>query len=196
MWSRFMAFLATLIFIAAGVLLLAMGGDIISLRECIYFIERGYSSLNMRFLLVSIGVGLLALGVFNIYFALIRFRKRSFVKVKGPQGEIQIALRAIEELVEKVSSEIGGIKKISTRVIPKRRKIALELRAFLGTVKNVVEISERLQESVKGEIESVLGVTNVGEVRVIVKRIDLEKKKSYEDILEEKRTSRGIELNR
>lgn len=197
MWSKFMAFLATLIFLGVGsMLLLVLEGDFISLTEILFFIERAYTQFDTRFIIISIGLGLVVLGLFNIYLAVISFRRKSFVNIRGAQGDIQIAYRSIEELVERVRRDVGGIDKIFTRIIPGRRKISLEIKVFLGDVKNVIDISKRVQEFVKEEIEKVLGITNLGKVKVFVKRITLGKEKGYEDILEEKRVSRGIELQR
>jgi uncharacterized alkaline shock family protein YloU len=197
MWIRFMAFLATLIFIAAGcIMALTWEGSFVSLSEILSLIEEAYANLNSRVAIISIGLGLLALGLFNIYLALISLRKKTYVGIGGPQGEIRIAFKTIEELVEKVSRELGNINKVSTRIIPGRRKISLVVMLFLGNVKDVIEISRRIQTQVKEEIENVLGIKNLGEVKVLVKKIAVEKPKKYEDILEEQRISRGIELHR
>ena len=197
MWSKFMAFLATLIFIAAGsALLLALEGDFFSLEEVLFFIEMAYTDFFTRFVIIFIGLGLVILGLFNIYLALGSFRRKSYVVIRGAQGPIQIAHKTIEDLVEKVRRDVGGINKVSTRIIHGRRKISLEVRLFLGSVRNVIDISKRVQGAVKEDVEKVLGITNLGEVKVFVKKITLEKGKKYEDILEQKQNSRGIELQR
>jgi len=197
MWSKFMAFLATLIFIATGsALLLALEGDFFSLEEVLSFIEMGYTHFTTRLVIVFIGLGLVILGLFNIYLAVGSLRRKSFIVIRGPQGDIQIAYKSIEELIEKVKRDVEGINKISTRIIHGRRKISLEVRVSLGSVRNVVDISKRIQGFVKEEVEKVLGITNLGEVKVFVKRIAVEKEKRYEDILEQKKVSRGIELQR
>lgn len=197
MWSKFMAFLVTLVFLAAGsILLLALSGYFVNLEEIFSFVRNAYADFNTRFTIIFIGTGLLALGLFNIYLAMISFRRKNFVVIRGPQGDIQIAYRAIDEVIEKVRRDVGGIDKISTRIIPNRRKISLEIQVFLGSAKNVIDVSRRVQEFVKEEMERVLGITNLGKVKVFVKRIAIEKEKRYEDILEQKRSSREIELQR
>ncbi|MBL7171030.1 MAG: alkaline shock response membrane anchor protein AmaP [Candidatus Omnitrophica bacterium] len=197
MWSKFMAFLATLIFIATGsAFLLALEGDFIPLSEVLSFIDRAYTDFSTRLVVIFTGLGLVILGLFNIYFALGSFRRKSYVAIRGAQGPIQIAHKTIEELVEKVRRDVGGIDKVSTRIIHGRRKISLEVRVSLGSVRNVIDISKRIQGAVKEDVERVLGITNLGEVKVFVKKITLEKGKKYDDILEQKQTSRGIELQR
>ncbi len=195
MWVRFMAFLATIIFIAVGgLLLLGLEGGFISLNDIFFFLESSYSNLKGHLVIISIGLGLFALGIFNVYLAFLSLRRKSFVAVKGSQGDIQIAYRTIEEIVENVARNIGGIEKVSTRIIRGRKRISLVVKLFLGNVKNVIDISQRVQEFIRDEIENVLGIKNLKEVRVLIRRIALEKPKRYEDILEERRSSRGIEL--
>lgn len=197
MWNRFMAFLATLIFIAGGILLLAiLEGSFIGVNEVMTFIESSYTDLNTRFAIFLIGSCALLLGLFNVYRAILRFRRKSYVDIHGKNGNIQIAHKSIEGIVEKIRRETDGIEKISTRITSGRKKVSLEIRLFLGNVRNVIDLSRRVQEQVKADMENVLGISNIGEIRISVRRLSLEKEKSYEDILEGRRTSRGIELNR
>lgn len=197
MWIRFMAFLATVIFIATGgIMLFALWGYGLTVSDITSFIEASYTAYNTRPAVIAIGIGLLALGLFNVYLCVISLGRKSFVVVRGSAGRIQIAYRSIEELVENAGRDIGGINKISTRVIPRRRKISLEIRLFLAAGKNAIDIAYRLQDLVKEEIHTVLGITNLGEVEVVVRGIAVTKKKRYEDILEGNRASRGIELGR
>lgn len=197
MWSRFMAFLATIIFIGlGGVLLLALQGDFIPLEQIIEFIRQTYINFNGRIAVLYTGLGLLALGLFNVYLALGSFRRKAFVRIPGSQGEIKIAYGTIENLVEKISRDLGGIDRISTRIIPRKKKISLEIRISLGAVTNVVDISHRLQELVREQMEDVLGIANLGDVKIVVRKIALGRRRTEgENILERGRTSRGIELH-
>jgi uncharacterized alkaline shock family protein YloU len=197
MWIRLMAFLATIIFIAVGtLLLLALQGDFLTLSQVISFIEQAYTNLNSRLVLLYTGLGLLALGLFNVYLAILSFRRKAFVRIAGSQGEIRIAYGTIENLVEKISRDLGGIDRISTRIISRKKKISLEIRLSLGAVTNVVDISHRLQELVREEMQDVLGIANLGEVKIVVRKIALGRRKAEsENILERGRTSRGIELH-
>lgn len=196
MWIRFMAFLVTLIFIGTGtLLLLALQGDFITLSQVISFIEQAYTNFSSRVTIIYIGLGLLVLGVFNVYLALLSFRRKAFVIIPGAQGEIKIAYGTLENLVEKTGRDLGGINRISTRIIPRKRKISLEIRLSLSQAVNVVDISHRLQDLVREQLGEVLGIANLGDVKIVVRKIALGRRRAEsENILERGRTSRGIEL--
>ena len=197
MWIRFMAFLATLIFIGAGsLLLLALQGDFLTLSQVISFIEQAYTNFSSRVTIIYIGLGLLVLGLFNVYLALLSFRRKAFVIMPGAQGEIKIAYGTLENLVEKTGRDLGGIDRISTRLIPRKKKISLEIRLSLSQAVNVVDISHRLQDLVREQLGEVLGISSLGEVKVVVRKISLGRRKAEsENIMERGRTSRGIELH-
>ena len=197
MWIRFMAFLVTIIFIGLGsLLLLALQGDFIPLEQIIEFIRQTYTNFNGRIAVLYTGLGLLVLGLFNVYLALLSFRRKAFVIIPGAQGEIKIAYGTLENLVEKTGRDLGGIDRISTRIIPKKKKISLEIRLSLGAAVNVVDISHRLQDLVREQLGEVLGIANLGDVKVVVRKISLGRRKAEsENILERGRSSRGIELH-
>lgn len=94
---------------------------------------------------------------------------------------VSIAMTAVEDLIKKSALQIAEIKNLRPDVVAKKKGIVVNLRLDLRSETNIPELTERLQELVKGKIRDLLtGIDKPVIVKIHVAKIVLseDKKKS------------------
>ncbi|HLS88048.1 MAG TPA: alkaline shock response membrane anchor protein AmaP [Sphingobacteriaceae bacterium] len=85
-------------------------------------------------------------------------------------GEVQISLKAVENLVARAGRQVEGVRELNARVESGKDGIQVHLRGSVYPEVNIPELSDRLQNLVKRHVRSVVGV-EVENVRFHVKDI-------------------------
>lgn len=89
----------------------------------------------------------------------------------NPLGEVKISLAAISEFVKKLGDQIEEVKEIKPRVVVGKKGLEVYNKITLFSDSNIPEASDRVQTIVKRYIQDVLGIQEVGEVKVFVEKI-------------------------
>jgi len=108
-----------------------------------------------------------------------REKKNAFTTPSGGVGSI--AMTAVEDLIKKSALQVAEIKNLRPDVIAKKKGIVVNLRLDLRSETNIPELTERLQELVKGKIRDLLtGIDKPVIVKIHVAKIVLgeDRKKS------------------
>ncbi len=95
---------------------------------------------------------------------------RHVVLAEGKPGQVKLSLQAIENLVEKVVSQINGVKEIKPRIFSVPQGIGIQIRASVTPDVNIPEVSAEIQDRVKERVFEVTGLS-VGTVRVLIENI-------------------------
>lgn len=107
-------------------------------------------------------------GVVGLIFVILGIRaplrvKRSLgsnrlITFKNPDGEVTVAISAIENFVKRVARDVPGIRDIrsAVRVSRKGIKITSHVSIFEGT--NIPEVTENIQMTVKARVRDILGI--------------------------------------
>ena len=99
---------------------------------------------------------------------------RYLVLKDGAKGQVQVSVKAIEELVEKTALQMNGIREVKPSIVSTSQDISLKLKGEVTPDQNIPEVSEQLQKLITEKILEVTGVT-VTKVEVSIESIGTSK---------------------
>ncbi len=156
-----------LAFISLGVILLAL--RLIPLEIVWTWISYMYgqweaSLVGAVFFLVS--VRLLLAGVRSK-------RVKSMLIQHTEMGDVQVSLRAIENLVEKTARHIRGVRGVDVKVSQSDRGLKVGIKAVVSLDGNIPSITAEMQDAVHKYIKNTVGV-DLADVKIVVANISNE----------------------
>lgn len=108
------------------------------------------------------------------WISLRKSRGRHVVLADGALGQIRVSLQAVESLVEKVVSQISGVREVKPRIILVPQGVGILIRASVTPDVNVPEVSVEIQNQVKERVFEVTGIT-VNTIKVSIENISAQK---------------------
>lgn len=101
-------------------------------------------------------------------------REKNIAFTTSSGDMVSIAMTAVEDLIKKSALQVSEIKNLRPDVIAKKKGIVVNLRLDLRSETNIPELTERLQELVKGKIRDLLtGIDKPIIVKIHVAKIVL-----------------------
>ncbi len=122
----------------------------------------------------SLMVGLILVGGRLFWVSLRKPRGRHVVLAESTLGQIKLSLQAIENLVEKVVSQINGVREVKARIFSTPQGVGIRIRASVTPDVNVPEVSVEIQNRVKERVFEVTGIS-VSAVKVSIENITVQK---------------------
>lgn len=157
----------TIIFILLSVIMLGWTAPLFLLREIFY---PGRPEFFWPFIAIAILVGLRLLWVSL-------FRKsggRHVVLTESALGQVNVALPAIESLVEKTVSQFNGVREVKPKIVRVPQGIGINVRVAVTPDVVLPQLSEDIQTRVKARVLEVTGIT-VNTVKIMVENISVHK---------------------
>jgi len=117
---------------------------------------------------MTLGLSGFLLILISFWFAEIilgRFQREKTIAFPTAQGEVTIALSAVEDLIKRLAVFIPGIRELRPDVIASKKGIIVDLRVILKSEVNIPELTEKLQDITRSKIQEVLGI----EEQIIIK---------------------------
>jgi len=97
-------------------------------------------------------------------------KKEKFIAFDSPDGEVIIAVSAIEDFVKRVARSFWEVKDATPSIEPRDDGVAVEMKVVLWDDKNIQSTTSKLQKTVKNQIQDFFGLANVHHVKVFVMR--------------------------
>ncbi|MDI6709675.1 MAG: alkaline shock response membrane anchor protein AmaP [Thermoanaerobacterales bacterium] len=121
---------------------------------------------------VAAGLGVLLLVGLRLLWAGVRrsHRERQAVVEDNSLGQVRVALTAIENLINKVVSQVPGVRDVHSRVVGDPNGIAIRIKATVTPEINIPEISKEIQQQVQDRVKDVTGI-NTASVRILINNI-------------------------
>jgi uncharacterized alkaline shock family protein YloU len=160
--GRFLNVLATLLLLVIGGGLLAASFGLLDISSLLF---------GREFLTGVIGGAMLLLGLIVIFVAVQSVRPEQAISIRNPEGEVRITFSAIEELLRKGSRHIDGVKELKPKVVGGKRGLEFLNRVSVEADVSIPQVTARIQEMVKSQVKGVLGIEEVGPIRIYVNRI-------------------------
>jgi hypothetical protein len=130
------------------------------------------SSLNSR-IIVGLSGALLVLISFSFAQLILgRFQREKTIAFATGSGKVTISLSAVEDLIKRLSALSPELKELRPDVVAKKNGlVVVDLRVILKSGANIPELTLRLQELTKAEIQQVLGLEQEPIVNVHIAKI-------------------------
>lgn len=186
--------LYSILFFIIGVSLLLVAFNLLSKDIIGYTVEFIYNTPNMR-LIIGITGGLLILVTLLVIQVIIgRMQMERTIAFENPDGQVTISLSAIEDFIKRLTRQIPEIKELKPNVIATKKGVDITTRLVLFSDTNIPEITEKIQNLIKGKVQDILGIEEAISVKIHIAKIS-QKEEQKEPRLKEKEpvSFRGIE---
>ncbi|MEX2356539.1 MAG: alkaline shock response membrane anchor protein AmaP [Thermaerobacterales bacterium] len=141
--------------------------------EPLLLLQASLTHVPGRWTIGIVGLAFFVASIRLLYFVF-RFRSMGETLVHETQlGEVQISLRAVENLVVRAGRQVEGVKELRARVDAGKQGIRVHLRGTVSQDVSIPEISDRLQNVIRRHVRNVVGV-EVEEIRVHIEDIGSE----------------------
>lgn len=94
----------------------------------------------------------------------------SSVVLQVEDGEVRIALSAVETLVQQAASQIKGIREVHPSFFRRNEGLGVNIRTTVTNDESIPELSSQLQKVVKDHVLRIAGI-NIEEVKVLVESV-------------------------
>lgn len=116
--------------------------------------------------------GVMVLLVVALVVALIaRVRRQDCISFDNPDGELIIAISAIEDFIRRLGHSFPEVRDIVPTVVAADGGVAIEARVTLWDDQNPHAVVERVQKTVRSQVQNFFGLANVHTVKVFIARI-------------------------
>lgn len=169
-------FYVTVLTIISLLIIILMGSlslHWLSVQDITPALEFIYNNTYNSGLILTLAGGLLM--ILTFFFAQILTGKMQTEKTiawNNPNGQVTIALSAVEDLIKRLTAQIPEIKESRSDVIAgKKGELSVDLRIILRSETNIQELTGSLQEMIKNKVQEILGLEEAITVRVHVAKI-------------------------
>ena len=121
-----------------------------------------------KFLSMVVGVFMIVMFIKYLIVMWLRTRQEECIAFDNPDGEVIIAVHAVEESVKNLVESFSEIRGVTPNVIAVNDGVDVELKVTLWDDTNVHSISERVQSATKSHIQSFFGLANVNTIKVFI----------------------------
>jgi hypothetical protein len=98
----------------------------------------------------------------------LRTRHEDCIAFDNPEGEVIIAVHAVEDSVRRLVEAFPEVRSASPNVVGRNDGVDVEVKVTLWDDSNVHSSSERIQSATKGHIQSYFGLANVNTVKIFI----------------------------
>jgi uncharacterized alkaline shock family protein YloU len=156
--KRMMALVYLIIMVGAGVLMLAVSLNLLSSGAVTGLVDSIQASPNGQIVLGVMGGFFVVIGVLAPFRVGRTLGSNRLITFRNPDGEVTVALSAIENYVKRVARDIPGIKDIRSSVRVNRKGINITSYVAISAGTNIPEATENIQMTVKSKVQEMLGV--------------------------------------
>lgn len=117
-----------------------------------------------------VGVLAIVIGLAFIVAQYLATKKEDCIAFDSPEGEVVIAVSAIEDFVKRITNNFWEVKDASPTIEPRDDGVAVEIKVILWDDKNIQSTTSKIQKTIKNQIQDFFGLANVHQVKVLVMR--------------------------
>jgi len=115
-----------------------------------------------------VGIVAILLGLAFIVSQYLATKKEDCIAFDSPDGEVVIAVSAIEDFVKRVTNSFWEVKDAAPTIEPRDDGVAVEMKVVLWDDKNIQSTTAKIQKTIKEQIQDFFGLANVHQVKVFV----------------------------
>lgn len=184
----------SIFFFLIGVVLLSMALNLVPRDLAAYTIDFLYTNHNMRLITGLTGALLITVTLLVLQIIVGRMRMERTIAFDNPDGRVTISLSAIEDFIKRLTKQLPEIKELKPSVIATKKGIDITARLVLFSDTNIPEVTEKIQNIIKGRILDILGIEEAISVGVHIAKI-VQREEPREARTKEKEPApfRGIE---
>ncbi|MCM8813713.1 MAG: alkaline shock response membrane anchor protein AmaP [Candidatus Omnitrophica bacterium] len=155
---KFIVFLYTLFFSLIGVALMMSGfySQLTGGASFDVLVDLIKKNPNSHWILILSGVLSILVSLLLAGISFQRFQKEKTIGYSTNFGQVIISLSAIEDYIRRFAQHWGEIKDLRPDVTISRRGIEIQTKVTLWSTTNIPEAAERIQSTIKEQIQALL----------------------------------------
>lgn len=186
--------LYSIIFFLTGITLLLISFNLLSKDIISYTVDFIYNTPNMRLVIGITGGLLVVVTLLVIQVILTRLQMERTIAFENPDGQVTISLSAIEDFIKRLTRQLPEIKELKPNVIATKKGVDITTRLILFSDTNIPEVTEKIQNIIKGKVQDILGLEETISVKIHIAKIaQKEEPKEARSKEKEQVSFRGIE---
>ncbi|UCD55617.1 MAG: alkaline shock response membrane anchor protein AmaP [Candidatus Omnitrophota bacterium] len=173
-----MNFIKSLTIIVHALVLLAIGGILVSLSLGLFspdelgnIVNYIYTQTNVKLILGIIGAIFIAAGLLTANINLGNVRMQKTIAFENPEGQVTVSLSAIEDFIKKSVRHLPEVKELRSNVTASKKGINIICVATIFADSNIPATTERIQSIVKSRVHEMLGVEETINIKIHVTKI-------------------------
>ena len=164
-------FFYTIVFLMIGGLFIAVSLNLIPQEVVSDAVASLYATTNTRLILGITGILLIFISIMVVQLTLGKIRREKTIAFENPDGQVTIALSAIEDFIKRALKQLPEVKELKPNVKAGKKGILIINRVTLFSDVNIPEMTEKIQTIVKNRVQDMLGVDEPINIRVHVVKI-------------------------
>ena len=188
----------TLILLVIGITLVLTALNLVPKERMLSALDAIYIIPNLRMIAGFAGLLLIAVSLFVIQLAMGRMQREKTIAFDNPDGQVRVALSAIENFMKGLVRQIPQIKELKPNIVAGKKGIVINTKVSLYSDTNIPNVAETIQSIVKGRVQEMLGIEDPITVKVDIAKIiqrEESKKKKKEETQKEETQFKGIEYS-
>ncbi|WP_019122824.1 alkaline shock response membrane anchor protein AmaP [Brevibacillus massiliensis] len=170
LFDRFILTIYSFALILLSLIVIAMAANWIPYETAQYVLEGMYIQHGIPYIIVSLVFLLISLRFFVSSITMKKPRSEAGIRQRGEHGEVIISLDTIRAIAERAARKIRGVRGLKTTIRATEQGNMIVLRISVDGEEPLPEMTEKLQESVKMQVEHIAGI-EIAEVAVVISEV-------------------------
>ncbi|MBU2064191.1 MAG: alkaline shock response membrane anchor protein AmaP, partial [Candidatus Omnitrophica bacterium] len=155
-FNKIIVFFYTLIFSLIGACLIFIALHLAGIYDLSLIFNHvlGYSNLHWVVFLSGVLLILVSLSLAGISYN--KFQAEKTIGYATGSGQVLVSLGAIEDFIRRLTQHLPDVKELRSEVIVSRKGIEIESRVVLWATSSIPEITEKIQNIIKGQVQELL----------------------------------------
>jgi len=115
-----------------------------------------------------VGIIAMIIGLAFIATQYLATKKEDCIAFDSAEGEVVIAVSAIEDFVKRVTDKFWEVKDAAPTIEPRDDGVGVEIKVVLWDDKNIQSTTSKIQKTIRNQIQDFFGLANVHQVKVFV----------------------------
>ena len=164
-------FFYTVVLLAVGGFLVVTALNIIPQESITETVSMIYATNNVRLVLGLTGILLIFICLIVVQIAMGKIQREKTIAFENPDGQVTIALSAIEDFIKRAIKQMPEVKELKPNVRASKKGIIIVNKVTLFSDVNIPETTEKIQNIVKSRVQDMLGVEEPINIKVHVVKI-------------------------
>ncbi len=151
---------------------------VLDIQTVKYLLDLVYNEPQVGTVVAAIALGIVVMSVVleNLIYG--RRRRERTIAFDNAGGPVAVSLTAVEDLIKRISASVPDIKEIRATVLAIKKGLDIDIKLVLRSEVNIPDLTTRLQEFVRRNIEETIGMEGKINIRIHVIKISLDDIKS------------------
>ena len=180
-------FFYTVVFLAMGMIFIAVSLNLITQETLVDAISTLYAATNIRLILGLVGLLLIFISLMVVQFTMGKIQREKTIAFENPDGQVTISLSAIEDFIKRALKQLPEVKELKPSVRAGKKGITIINKVTLFSDVHIPETTEKIQNIVKSRVQDMLGVEEPINIKVHVVKI-AHKEESAKDVKKEEKS--------